>query len=204
MKTQTTNNKIVARIYGLGRGWSFSQIDFQDLAPAATTRQVLSRLRERGTIRSVLRGIYDYPRQSKTLGQLSPDMHQVAKALARRHGWRIQPTGPTALNLLGLSTQVPAQIAYLSDGPSRSWTIGRQSLRFQQGGLKEAGFKLEESRLLVQALKELGPEHADAAVRAQLVRMFPAALWPKVIKDTAAASDWIHDILHLCLKESMA
>jgi integrase len=71
-----------------------------------------------------IRGIYDYPRFSKLLDQsLSPDIDQVARALARKFRWCIQPTGATALNFLGLSTQVPARAVYLSDGPDRVYQI---------------------------------------------------------------------------------
>jgi hypothetical protein len=84
---------------------------------------------------------------------LSPDTDQVARALARKFNWRIQPSGATALNLLGLSTQVPARAVYLSDGPDRSYTVGNTGLDFEHTALKEVGFKLRESGLIVQALK---------------------------------------------------
>ncbi len=75
-------------------------------------------IRSTSAIRRVIRGIYDYPKFSNLLGQqLSPDLDQVAAALARKFGWHIQVTGPSALNLLGLSTQVPGRIIYASDGP---------------------------------------------------------------------------------------
>jgi hypothetical protein len=102
-------------------------------------------------------GIYDYPRHSKALGgPTSPDIDQIAHALARKFAWRIQPNGATAQNLLGLSTQLPAHAVYLSDGPDRSYTVGRTKLDFEHTALKEAGFKLPESRLIVQALRAFG------------------------------------------------
>jgi hypothetical protein len=73
-------------------------------------------LLQNGTIRRVIRGLYDYPRFSTLLDQeLSPDTDQAAQALARKFRWRIQPIGAVAQNLLGLSTQVPARIVYLSE-----------------------------------------------------------------------------------------
>src|ERR1035438_10354000 len=90
------------------------------VASRLTVDSALHRLEKRGEIRRVIRGIYDYPRFSKLLDQhLSPDIDQVARALARKFRWRIQPTGAKALNFLGLSTQVPARAVYLSDGPDR-------------------------------------------------------------------------------------
>jgi hypothetical protein len=89
---------------------------------------------------------------------VSPDIDQVAQALARKFGWRIQPGGAMAQNLQGLSTQVPARAVYLSDGPNRTYRIGDTTLIFKHTALKEAGFKLRESGLIVQALKSLGPD----------------------------------------------
>ncbi|MEX2491454.1 MAG: DUF6088 family protein, partial [Nitrospirales bacterium] len=104
--SQTIENKISARIYGNGRGWAFSQKDFVDLAGTSTVHWALYELAQAETIRRVLRGVYDYPRFSKLLNEPMPsDLHQVAQALARKFGWRIQPGGAAALNLLNLSTQ---------------------------------------------------------------------------------------------------
>ncbi len=97
-------------------------------------------------IRRVIRGIYDYSRHSKALGRpTSPNIDQIARGLARKFAWRIQPNGATAQNLLGLSTQIPARAVYPSDGPDPSYTVGRTKLDFEHTALKEAGFKLPES-----------------------------------------------------------
>ena len=105
--------KILARIYGSGRGAVFTPKDFLDLAGPETVRQALGRLTRGGKIRRLLRGVYDYPAFSKMLQALaSPDPHAIGRAIARTHGWTILPAGETALNLLGLSTQVPARWEY--------------------------------------------------------------------------------------------
>ncbi len=75
------------------------------------------------------------------------------------HRWRIQLSGDAALNLLGLSTQVPGCWIYLSDGPGRKYEIGKHSLVFKKPALRDVGFKYRESGLMVQALKALGREH---------------------------------------------
>jgi hypothetical protein len=157
--SQTFEDKALYRIRGTGGGWAFSPRDFLDLGGRSTVDSALHRLEKRGEIRRVIRGIYDYPRFSKLLDQsLSPDIDQVARALARKFRWRIQPSGATALNFLGLSTQVPARAVYLSDGPDRVYQIGNTTLAFEHTALKESGIKLKESGLIVQALKSLGQE----------------------------------------------
>lgn len=118
--SQATEKTILRRVYGKGRGWAFSQNDLADFGSRSALDVALHRLCTQGTIRRVLRGIYDYPRHSALLGEpLSPDIDQVAHALARKFGWRILPNGPSALNLMGLSTQVPAQYGGVSPNPRK-------------------------------------------------------------------------------------
>lgn len=200
---QSIEKKIISRIYGNGRGWAFSKNDFLDLADDGAVRLALMRMTDRGTIRRILRGIYDYPRFSKLLQEtMGPDLDQVAHALARKSGWRIQASGNTALNLLGISTQIPAQALYLSDGPSKTYEVGKRTLHFKKAALKESGFKYSQSELLVQALKELGRKRADSATREKLKQSIPAGDWPKLVRDTKSATAWIHEIIRNISEEA--
>jgi hypothetical protein len=199
---QSVENKMVSRIYGQGRGWSFSKNDFMDLGGDDLVRKALSSLESGGTIRRVLRGLYDYPRISTLLNEpMGPDLDQVARALARKSGWRIQPSENTALNLLGLSTQVPAQAVYLSDGPSKTYAIRNRELIFKKRSLKESGFKHRDSELVVQALKALGQDRIDSDIRDKLAGALPAAIWKKMIRDTKTAPAWVHEIIRTIADE---
>ncbi len=183
----------LSRIYGNGRGWAFSQADFADLGTRSAIDSSLHRLVKQERIRRVIRGIYDYPRFSELLQQnVSPDLDQVANALARKFAWRIQPDGATAQNMLGLTTQVPARVVYLSDGPDRSYKIGRTTLGFEKSTLKEAGFKLKESRLVVQALKAFGEDRITPAVIAEIRGRIPEKLRQKMLVDTRTATGWVY------------
>lgn len=196
---QAIEQRILSRIYGHGRGWSFTKTDFVTDFDEPNIRKALSSLTRAGVIRRVCHGVYDYPRQSELLGQaLSPDVDQVAQALARKFNWRIQPSGEAALNLLGLSTQVPGRWVYLSDGPSREYALGedgRQVLAFRKSSLKETGFKIRESGLMVHALKALGKERVDAAVIDTLRRQVDPKLCPRILDDTRAVAGWILQII---------
>jgi len=196
-------DKIVSRIYGNRRGWAFSQADFADLGSRSAVDLALHRREKEGLIRRVIRGIYDYPRQSKALrGPVSPDIDQVAHALARKFAWRIQPDGATAQNLLGLSTQVPAQVVYLSDGPDRSYTVGRTSLDFKHTALKEAGFKLPESGVIVQALKAYGEDRITPRILAQIRKNLPPALRRRILRDTRTATGWVYAAIQEITKDN--
>jgi hypothetical protein len=199
---QSIHNKIIKRIYTSGRDWAFSKNDFSDYGSDGAIRLALIRMEEEGTIRRVLRGLYDYPRISTLLNEpMGPDLDQVARALARKSGWRIQPSENTALNLLGLSTQVPAQAVYLSDGPSKTYAIGNRELIFKKRSLKESGFKHRGSELVVQALKALGQDRIDSDIRDKLAGALPAAIWKKMIRDTKTAPAWVHEIIRTIADE---
>lgn len=199
---QVIEEKMVSRIYGKGRGWAFSQVDFADLGARSTIDSALHRREREGVIRRVIRGIYDYPRYSEALGgPTSPDIDKIAQALARKFAWRIQPDGATAQNLLGLSTQVPARAVYLSDGPNRSYTVGRTKLAFEHTALKESGFKLPESRLIVHALKALGEDRITRKVITQIRRQFDSALRQRILLDTKTATGWVYAAIQEIAKE---
>jgi hypothetical protein len=173
-----------------------------DLGARSTIDSTLHRREREGVIRRVIRGIYDYPRHSKALGRpVSPDIDQVAHALARKFAWRIQPNGATAQNLLGLSTQVPARVVYLSDGPDRSYTVGKTALAFEHTALKEAGFKLPESRLIVQALKAYGEDRITPSMIAQIRKKFDKALRQRILRDTRTATGWVYAAIQEIAKE---
>ncbi len=195
--------QILSRLYGNGRAWSFSQKDFSELGSPESIHIALHRLEKKGTIRRVLRGIYDYPTYSKLLDQkLSPDVAQVALALARKFGWRIYPSGAGALNLMGLSTQVPGRIQYLSDGPTKKYSVGEIELKFKHTALKESSFKYPESALIVQALKSLGRQHITDDVIEQMRNWLPSGVRKKVLRDTQTVTSWVYTaVRQICREE---
>lgn len=195
---QSIDNKILSRIYGRGRGWAFFAKDFSSDFGSANIDKALSALTKQGKIRRICRGMYDYPKYSEFLGQtLSPDFDQVAQAFARKFNWRIQPTGDAALNLLGLSTQVPGKYVYLSDGPNRTYGIGSYKLEFKKTALKEVGFKHRESGIIVQALKSLGNERVTPEILKKIRNELAMEMCPKILKDTKMVTGWVYD----CIKE---
>ena len=200
--SDSIESKALRVIKRAGRGWAFSQRDFARLGNREAIDKVLQRLSLRNTTRRVIRGIYYYPRFSRLLDQeLSPDTDQVAQALARKFGWRIQPSGPAAQNIIGLSTQVPARIVYLSDGPDRSYQVGKTSLIFEHTALKEVGFKNGESALIVQALKSLGTDRITPQVIAKIREWLDPEMRRKVLADTETATGWIYAAIRQITRE---
>lgn len=201
---QSIEKKIISRIYGHGRGWTFSQNDFTNASSRSSIDTSLHRLEKKGTIRRALRGIYYYPRFSQRLNrELSPDIDQVAQALARKFNWRIQPNGPAALNILGLSTQVPGEYVYLSDGPDRNYTVGKTRLLFRHTAVKDAGFRLTESAVIVQALKSLGKERITPHVIAALRKWLDPRLCSRLLNDTRIVTGWVYQVIREICKEAV-
>lgn len=192
--SQSIESKVISRVYGKGRGWSFSRIDFTDLGSAEAIDKSLSRLTKSGRIRRLLRGLYDFPQYSSFLDKtLSPDMHQVAQAFARKFGWNIQVSENTALNILGLSTQIPIRHVYYSDGRSCTYTVANQELIFVKARLKDTGLKHEKSALLVQALRGIGQGKLSESERTKICTYFDEAEQKSILRDTRFVTSWVYE-----------
>lgn len=199
---QSIKNKVIARIYGNGRGWVFTQTDFGDISNRDGIDTALKTMAKNGPIRRLARGLYDYPRYSDLLKkELGPDIMKVAEALSRKFNWRIQPGGVTALNLMGISTQVPGRYLFHSDGPNRSYTIDKTSIEFKKIALKESGLKLPESQIIVQGLKELGEKQTDEKVIRQIREWLPAEKRKAVLKETQRVTAWVYETIRKICRE---
>lgn len=158
-------------------------------------RKALSRLEGQKKIRRVCRGIYDYPKYSELLGKtLGPDFDQVARAIARRSGWTIHPSGATALNLLGLSTQVPAQILYLIDGPTKTIDADPWTIQFKNTALKEMKLKPQTS-LMVQSIKSLGRAQFNEARVAEFRNAFTEEERGQILRDSPSVTFWVYRLI---------
>ncbi len=192
---QSIDNKIISRIYGHGRGWVFTPAYFSDLGSRDAIASALKRHRQSGRIRQLARGLYDYPRTDSLLGMLTPSPDDVARALAGRDAVRLQPSGAYAANLLGLSSQVPMKIVYLTDGRSRTVQIGKKQILLKQTTPRNMATAGRVSGLVVQALRHLGRRHVDDEVMARLDRRLDADDRKQLLKDIRYAPAWIADIM---------
>ncbi|OHV77303.1 DUF6088 family protein [Rhizobium sp. LCM 4573] len=170
------------RLRAGGRGGVFTPTDFLDIAGRAAVDQALSRLVKNGKLRRLGRGLYDFPRVHPQLGALSPASDDVAKALARETGSRVQIAGVRAANALGLSTQVPAKSTYLTDGPSRRVVLGKRVVDLRHASSKHLIAPGSAAGTVVQALRHVG------AVRARDVAQIAARRLSASDKKTLAST----------------
>lgn len=171
----TLADRILHRVRGHGRGHVFGPRDFLDLGGRAAVDQVLARLTGSGTIRRLDRGLYDLPRIHPRAGLLWPSAAVVARAMARQTGSRIKEDGPLAANALGLSTQVPAMVSYLTDGPSRTVHVGRLQVALRHAGRVDMLLPGSRAGLVIVALKYVGRDAATPETLSRIAAQLDAA-----------------------------
>ena len=188
--------KIRNRIINAPDGSVFVNSDFADIADNNTVKQSINRLVQEGVLRRIIRGVFDKPQYSRLLGEyvaVNPDA--VARALARCYHWTIAPCGDTALNMLGLSTQVTAVWSYISDGPYKTFQWDKTKIEFKHRTNKEITGLSPITILVIQGLKTLGKENIDdktiRVISGRLNENEKAAL----LVESTEATDWIYSVI---------
>jgi len=193
---KSAQNQIYNKIISNGKNWVFSAKDFSLDFERWEIDHAFHFLKKEGKIKKILPGLFYYPEYSEILQQIvAPDVQKTAYALARKYNWTIFPEGNTALNFLGLSTQVPAHYIFISNGRSRKYKIFGTSLEFRQRILTESAITNENANLVVQAIKSMGKIHADDIFINQLSKRFLKKEWIDIEKSAAKVADWILTII---------
>lgn len=194
---KTTNLKLIRdRINRSDIGTVYVAVDFVDISDKTSVNAYLARLVDEGLIRRVLRGVYDKPEYNDFLEEyIAPSPDKVANAIARNFGWTIVPCGDTALNLLGLSTQVPAAWVYVSDGTYKEYTYDNTTIQFKRTTNKEVSKLSYKTALTVQALKALGKDKIDDMVISRLGKLLTAEEKQTMLEEAKAATSWIYEYI---------
>lgn len=201
MKSHQIGRRIFARIKSHRRGWVFTPAHFEDICGRSTVSTNLQRLRESGRIRQLARGLYDYPQTHPKLGMLAPSADAIAKAFSGREAIRLQPSGAYAANLLGLSTQVPMKIVYLTDGASRTVQVGNRQIILKRTTPRNMATAGRISGLVIQALRYLGQNHVDGRIIEQLDKRLDKKACGQLLKDIRYAPVWIAAIFRELAKK---
>lgn len=196
MKRPDYQNQIRTIIRDSEDGSVFVSTDFSQIAEKKTVNMALIRLAEEGLIQNILFGVYYKPEYSALLGEaVAPSPDAVAHAIARNFGWTIVPCGDTALNILGLSTQVPSQRVYVSDGTYKKYTFGQTTIQFKKTTNKEISKLSYKSALIVQALKALGKERITDAVIVKLKSFLTSEEKQTMIIETKSVTSWVYKVI---------
>lgn len=179
-------------------GTVFVATDFVDISDKTSINTYLTRLDEEKLLRRIMRGVYYKPEYNDFLGEyVAPEPDAVAHALARNFGWTIVPCGDTALNLLGLSTQIPAAWVYVSDGTYKEYTYEQTTIKFKRTTNKEISKLSYKTALVVQALKALGKDNVDDAILIKLKNNLTDSDKQALLTEAKAATSWIYEYIKL-------
>lgn len=188
-------NKILKKVSDNKRGKIFFPKDFSKIGSSINVRQALNRLEQKQILIRLAHGIYLYPKEHKMLGILLPTLEEIAEAISKRDKARIIPTGIQALNKIGLSTQVPLNLVYLTDGSSRTIKIGNGTIKFKKASPKILSIKNETVLLVIQALRELGHENMDEKIINRIKEIL-ATIEPQTLNhDLKKAPVWIYELI---------
>jgi hypothetical protein len=169
--------------------------DFIDYGSSEAIRKALDRLEDKKIIIRIAQGIYVQPKISQLIGPLTPSAEEIAEAIAKRDRIRTIPTGSYALNALGLSTQVPMKIVLLTDGSPREIKVGKRTIKFKRTTPKNLMAKGRISRLVIQALKEIGNGKVKIEEEQKILELLKKENEKDLKHDIALAPVWIQKIM---------
>lgn len=187
-------NNIWTAIKAKGRGNIFFPSDFTAYGEVKAVGKSLERLTAKGNIVRLARGIYTFPEIDTVLGLgvLMPSIEQIAETIARRDKARIAPTGIYAMNKLGISTQVPMNVVYLTDGAPRKVSLGSgRSIQFKYTTPKNLSFTNPLAMLVTFALKEVGRDNMTEDITKQIKSVLQKESKENILADEALMPAWI-------------
>ena len=170
--------------------------DFLDIASNATVRQILKRLADEDKIKRVIDGFYYNPRYSELIGEYEAiSIHELALAIARKYNWNIAPYNSTALNLLGLSTQVPTHYKYISSGRYKEYKIGDTILKFKKVNPGEIANMSLKTATVIQAIKSLGKENITNEVIQKIRENLTEKERIDLTNESKSVPSWIYEVI---------
>lgn len=201
MKRPDYLNQIRGNIERAEAGSVFVSTDFTDIADKKTVNMGLIRLADEGLIKKILFGVYYKPEFSELLCEtVAPSPNKVAHALARNFGWTIAPCGDTALNLLGLSTQVSSQWVYVSDGAYKEYSFDNTVIKFKRTTNKEISKLSYKTALTIQALKALGKDNVSEQIICRLKKALSEEEKEKMLAEAKSATSWVYEYIKVICK----
>jgi hypothetical protein len=198
---KSIENQILEKINRFKKGTIFFTESFLFAGNSKAVSKGLERLVNKNKIVRVGNGIYVKPKHSKLLGNLTPTIDEIADAIAARDKARIVPTGNYALNRLGLSTQMPLNAVYLTDGAPRKIKIGGRSILFKKATPKNLSANGKISSLVIQALKAIGNGNVEPHEENKILKLLKNEKKENIEHDIVLAPEWIRKIMRKSLQK---
>jgi predicted transcriptional regulator of viral defense system len=190
-----TSERILERINSEKYG-AFTSSDFSDIDNYKMISKTLETLDDKGIIKRARRGIYYIPKYNELLGiEEAPSINEIAKAIARQYNLIIIPSGNYALNLIGLSTQVPIKYVYITNGPYNEYEVGNNTIYFKHSTSREINNLPYKILICIQALKTIGKNNIDENVIKKISCFLDDGDKNNLKTKNYKITSWIHDIL---------
>lgn len=199
MMMQSIQEKIKETVLKTKRGVLLFPENFNNFGSSEAVRLALHRLEKQEIITRIAQGIYVRPEISKHIGAVLPSAEEVARGIAKRDRIKIVPTGAYALNALGLSTQIPMKLVYLTDGAPRVIKIGNRTIKFKKTTPKNLLAKGEISSLALQALREIGIDQITDDEELKIIELLKKETPSNLKHDIQLAPVWIKKIMQKAL-----
>jgi predicted transcriptional regulator of viral defense system len=199
---QSIHNQVETKIKSLKKGSILFIADFIEFGTAENVKKVLLRLEKKEVLIRLAHGIYLYPKKDKILGILFPSTEEIAVAIAKRDKARIISTGVQALQQLGLSTQVPMNVVYLTDGAPRKIKVGKRTITFKKTTPKNLTIKDKKLNIVIQGLKELGKNNIDENAKQKIKKVLQQMTIESIKEDSVSAPTWIRNTILELINEN--
>lgn len=174
----------------------FINNDFLDIAGNETVRRTLNQLVSENKIKRVINGFYYNPIYSELIGEYEAvSIHELALAIARKYNWNIAPYNSTALNLLGLSTQVPTHYKYISSGRYKEYKIGDTILEFKKVNPGEIANMSLKTATVIQAIKSLGKENITSEGKQKIRENLTEKERIDLMNESKSVPAWIYEVI---------
>jgi len=199
--TNSIHTQIARTLEKLPKGSLIFPSQFLEIGSESAIKMSLSRLAKENKVERLAHGIYINPKIDPLLGKIYPPIEEIAKAIAERDRVNIKPAGAYALNRLGLSTQVPLNYVYITDGAARSIVIGNRKIRFKATVPKKLATKGPISGLVIQALEELGPQKITPEILDKMIHFLKKENPTLLQHDAKLTSAWIARLFYTILQQ---
>lgn len=188
--------EILNRIENFESDQVFIANDFFDIAGYETVRSTLNRLVEDKVIIRIMKGIYYKPKYIELIGEYeTPSVNEVVNAIARKYNWTIAPSGNTALNLLGLSTQVPAKWTYISDGRYTNFSFGNVTIEFKRRSNGDISKMSTLTSMVIQSIKAIGKDKITNEQIDYLKKKLSDKEKSELLSDSKTTSAWVYGVI---------
>ena len=186
---RSLSDQIMEYAEALPEGSPLCPNDFLHLGSRPAVYQALSRLTRQDKLMRIFQGVYVKTIETR-FGICGPRIEKVIEALSKLWGETIVPSGGGAANFLGLTTQVPMRLSFLTSGPSRQLRFRALEVVLRHAPSWQLVGENRPAGILVRALTFLHPDEAEEALGKVAPRLSETDL-SELLRMRAVLPEWI-------------